>query len=122
MRRMWNLKPGTTKLAAAILLAASLLVAMTSTAQAGWIELHGYCILGSKQVDGFMSVSSDEYGTGYANIYRRTSSGNVLVARVTRSGRSFYMDAYEPRVAGASYFETFGFNSPLHNVSGSDPC
>jgi hypothetical protein len=136
MRRMWQPRSATTMLGA-VLVAASLLVALTGTAQAqpsqhgtpakqvarrGWATLTGYCYRTSTRVSAYMSIDSDEYGTGYANIYRRKSTGNVLVARGTRSGSRFYFNVYEPYVSGASYFETFGFNSPHHKLSGSDDC
>ena len=136
MRRMWQPRSATAMLCA-VLVTASLLVAMTGAAQAqpghhgtsakqvaarGWVHLTGYCYHGSTRVTAYMSIDSNEYGTGYANIYRRRSTGNVLVAHVTRSGSRFYMYAYEPYVSGASYFETFGFNSRSYNVSGGDDC
>ena len=104
MRRMWQPRSATTMLGA-VLVAASLLVALTGTAQAqpsqhgtpakqvarrGWATLTGYCYRTSTRVSAYMSIDSDEYGTGYANIYRRKSTGNVLVARGTRSGSRFY--------------------------------
>jgi hypothetical protein len=137
MRRTWYLNTVTRKLAA-VLLAASLTLAIAAQAgasqQAGRtspesvavaIYLTGGCHIhvqpGTDTVHGWMRVDSDEYGTGYVNVYKRTSSGNLLVSRATASGRHFGLDAYEPR-GPYTYFATYGFNATTGSRSGSDNC
>jgi hypothetical protein len=138
MRRVWHLGPVARTLAAG-LVAASLVMAMAAAAQAApsqqasraaqvapesaeWIHLDGGCYIRSGWVRGWMSVNSNYYGTGYVNVYRRTSSGNVLVARAARSGRSFYIAATEPYQSGRSYFATWGFNSSGGSASEGMSC
>jgi hypothetical protein len=138
--KVWHPGPVTTKLAA-LLVAASLVVAMAAQAGASQasarasqaapesvqadIHLQGGCYFidgpGYVRVKGWMTVSSNEYGTGYVNIYKRTRSGNVLVARATRSGTSFRLTAYEP-YQPYNYFATYGFNARTGSRSGGDDC
>jgi hypothetical protein len=138
MHMMWKLRPVTTKLAA-VLVGMSLVVAMAAQAGASqeagraaqaapesvaaWpIVFNFQCNINGSTVVAQMYVDSIESGTGYVNIYKRTSSGNVLVEHRTKSGTFFRLYAYEPRQSGYSYFATAGFNARSFSRSGGDNC
>ncbi|HEY5988143.1 MAG TPA: hypothetical protein VIV12_17480 [Streptosporangiaceae bacterium] len=121
MRMGWLLRSVAAKLTA-VLVAAILMVALMVAPAAAYIIIQGSCDISGSWVIGDMAVTSNYYGTGYVNIYKRTSSGNLLVARATGSGKNFYLRAIEPRSSGYSYFETYGFNSSNGSASGGDNC
>jgi hypothetical protein len=68
-----------------------------------------------------MAVTSNYPGTAYLNLYKRTSSGNKLLYRTTKSGRNPGLSLWVP-YDGGSWFETYGFNSSNGSASGSDNC
>jgi hypothetical protein len=138
MRRIWKLRSVGTKLAA-VLAMMCLVVAMAAQAGAsqeadrgaqaapesvaGWpIYFAMECSMSSTTVTAQMVVQSTQTGTGYVNIYKRKSTGNVLVAHVTKSGQDFRLYAYEPRQAGYGYFATAGFNASSFSRSAGDNC
>jgi hypothetical protein len=137
MHMMWKLRPVTTKLAA-VLVGMSLVVAMAAqagaseagrAAQAAPESVAAYpivfnmeCKFSGSTVVAQMYVQSTQYGTGYVNIYKRTSSGNILVEHRTKSGENFSLYAYEPRQSGYGYFATAGFNASSFSRSGGDNC
>jgi hypothetical protein len=104
-----------------VLIATALLV-FAAPARA-WVNLDGYgCRIRSGTVHAWISVSSSASGTGYVNIYKRSSSGNLLVARSTASGKDLFLHAYEPYSSGRSYFATMGFNGPQGSASAGIDC
>jgi hypothetical protein len=105
----------------AILVVTTLL--LSAAPALAWANLNGYgCRISGGQVHAWVDVTSGGNGTAYVNIYKRSSSGNLLVARTTKYGNDIFLHAYEPYSSGSSYFATMGFNGWQGNVSAGIDC
>jgi hypothetical protein len=139
MRMRWHLRSVTPKLGA-VLIAVSLLVVMTAAGgqaassqesnqarpvaaeTAAWVHLDGGCFYTrSGGFTAWETADSNVTGTGYVNLYKRTTSGDILYVHVTHRGRSFFQQARYPYRTGY-WFATYGFNGPGVNASGGERC
>lgn len=140
MRARWNLRPGSARLTA-VLIVACLTVALPAagaqarptqlaavgSAKALYVDISGDCYVSNRWGKVYATMGayiSGTTGTAYLNIYRRFASGNVLISHATDStgGHSRYISSSARKFSGARYFATWGINSSSGDASGGASC